>query len=471
MKNFKQFRTFLESLKTVHPVFKAAIRSYEIVFEGIKGAMTMVSGAVPSDYAVTKAIHEATGKKMTKINWSDFEDPMVQAGVELMNLVNQKGYEAYVVGGAVRDIAMGDKDVHDIDIATNMPIDEIKKNFKTVEYGGGERHGTVIVHFKSNDYELTQFRTEGSYSDSRRPDSVEFVQSFEEDTKRRDFTINAMGIDAEGNVIDYHGGTDDIEKGLLRTVGDAKERFSEDALRILRAVRFAARFDFNVDDKTMEAMKELKETVNSTSIERIRDELFKTIDYGGDKFANALDLLMETGIWDVIVPEVQLSAEKIAQVRQANTKDPKINFAILLQDKDTNQIKNLGKRMTLTNDEVKSITFIDAMLEHYANLGGIPRSAALKIVVNPDFSILRETFVAINGRDIEKSDDIIEKISTFKTVTDRQKQVNQFIMDAGVQGAKFGEIGSTVMNWLFSEYNTGNEPSDDEVKGYIGKLV
>jgi tRNA nucleotidyltransferase/poly(A) polymerase len=408
---------------------------------------------------------------MKKINWKKFKDPMVQAGVELMNKVNSMGFEAYVVGGAVRDIAMGDENVHDIDIATNMPIETIKKNFKTVEYGGGEKHGTVIVHYKGEDYELTQFRTEGDYSDNRRPDSVEFVQSFEEDTKRRDFTINAMGIDADGNVIDYHGGADDIKKGVLRTVGDSKERFTEDALRILRAVRFAARFNFKVDEKTMQSMKELKDTVSSTSIERIRDELFKTIDYGGDKFANALDLLQETGIWDVIVPEVDLTDAKIEQVRRANTNNAKVNFSILLLGLSINQIKDLGKRLTLTNDEIKSVAFVTGMLPYYGRLDQIPKPVALKMVVDGDFLLLRQTFIAVNGQDVKNADDKIQKISTFKAITDRQKQVNQFIMDAGIKGAKFGEVIKSINEWLFSEFEKGNEPSDEEVKSFIGNLL
>lgn len=408
---------------------------------------------------------------MNRVNWKKFKDPMVQSGVEVMNKINSMGFEAYVVGGAVRDIAMGDENVHDIDIATNMPIETIKKNFKTVEYGGGEKHGTVIVHYKGEDYELTQFRTEGDYSDNRRPDTVEFVQSFEEDTKRRDFTINAMGIDADGNVIDYHGGADDIKKGVLRTVGDSKERFSEDALRILRAVRFAARFNFKVDDKTMKAMKELKDTVSSTSIERIRDELFKIIDYGGDKFANALDLLQETGIWDVIVPEVKLTDAKIEQVRRANTTNVNVNFSILLFGLDTNQIKDLGKRLTLTNDEIKSVAFITGMLPHYGKVDQIPKSAALKMIVDADFDQLRKTFIAVIGRDVENADDKIQKISTFKAITDRQKQVNQFIMDSGVKGAKFGETIKAVNGWLFSEFEKGNEPSDEEVKSFIGTIL
>lgn len=408
---------------------------------------------------------------MKKIEWNKFKNPMVQSGVELMNKVNAKGFEAYVVGGAVRDIAMGDANVHDIDIATNMPIETIKKNFKTVEYGGGEAHGTVIVHYKGEDYELTQFRTEGDYSDNRRPDTVEFVQSFEEDTKRRDFTINAMGIDAAGNVIDYHGGTDDIKKGVLRTVGDSNERFSEDALRILRAVRFAARFNFKVDDKTMEAMKKLKDTVSSTSIERIRDELFKIIDYGGDKFANALDLLDETGIWDVIVPEVKLTSDKIEQVRKANTDNVKVNFAILLFGLNIDQIKNLGKRLTLTNDEIKSVAFIAGMLPYYGKIDQIPKSVALNMITDSDFDLLRQTFVAVIGKDIENADDKIQKISTFKSITERQKQVNKFIMDSGLKGAKFGEAIKAVNAWLFSEFEKGNEPSDEEVKSFIGKLL
>ena len=203
-----------------------------------------------------------------KIDWKIFKSPMIKFGISLMKDINNYGYQSYIVGGAVRDIVMGDLDIHDIDIATNMPIDQIKKHFKTYDMGG-EKHGTCIVHYNNFDYELTQFRTESTYSDNRHPDEVKYVNSFEEDTKRRDFTINSMGIDAEGNVIDYHKGIDDIKNKKLKAVGDPYERFGEDSLRIIRALRFASRFGLDIDENTFNAIVKMKKSLSNLAIERI----------------------------------------------------------------------------------------------------------------------------------------------------------------------------------------------------------
>jgi hypothetical protein len=408
---------------------------------------------------------------MTKIDWAKFTDPMVVSGVRLLHTITKLSYEAYIVGGAVRDIAMGDTDVHDIDIATNMPIDVIKAHFTAVEYGGGEKHGTVIVHFERFDYELTQFRTESGYSDKRRPDHVEFVKSFEEDTKRRDFTINSMGIDASGAFIDYHGGMLDIQRGVLRTVGDPRERFDEDALRILRAIRFAARFGFVVDTHTLYAIKELAYTVPTTSIERIRDELFKTIAYGGVKFACALELLQITGLWRIIIPEVSLTQYKIEAIRRADTDRPDVNFAILMSGLDYQGVSDLCMRLTFTIKEMKTIAFIVTKLPSYEELGEIPKVDALAIVLHSDFMLLRSVFISLYEKDLDNSADIIQKISKFKEVTDRQKVVNQIIQSAGFSGARFGMVVSEVRKWLFSEFEKDCIPTDIEIEQFVKGLV
>ena len=402
-----------------------------------------------------------------RIDWSKFADPMVSTGVKLMKQIEEFGFEAYIVGGAVRDIAMGDFDVHDIDIATNMPIDEIKDKFRTYEYGGGERHGTVIVHIGSFDYELTQFRTEGAYSDKRRPDSVEFVQSFEEDTKRRDFTINSMGIDSNGTFIDYHGGLSDIEHGILRTVGDPRERFDEDALRILRAIRFASRFGFDIDIDTLRAVKYLAHTVTTTSIERIRDELFKTISYGSDKFSCALELMDVCGLWELIVPEIKLTGEKIRSLHALDTKVPEKVFAVLMQDMTIKTIELLCRRLTFTLKEMKTISFIVSSMPLYTELESIDRQTALSIVTHDDFDSLREVYIAVFSMDIKNSLEIIAKISTFSAVRSRMKEINQLIQEEGLIGIKFGRMTHMILQWLFDEYAIGEVHSSKEIKTFI----
>jgi len=391
-------------------------------------------------------------KNKMKIDWQDFKDPMIQNGVSLMKEINAASYEAYVVGGAVRDILMGDPNPHDIDIASNMPIEELKKRYKTIEYGGGEKHGTVIVRYKGNDFEITQFRIEGAYTDSRRPDSVEFTKSFEEDTRRRDFTINAMGIDASGNVIDYHGGTEDIKAKRLRTVGKARDRFGAasdgDALRMIRAIRFAARFDFDVDQEIVDAIKELKENIKTkVSVERIYQEIWKTIGYGGKKFGKALQFMRDTELFDVILPEINLTDEKIEAVNKADSNDPVINFAILMNDMAKGDVHKVGERLTMNNPEKRSIGYIVDGLKVYHLLDKVPnKKLAMDMVMNPDFSKLRKTYIAINDNDVSGIEEIIEK---YAMIASKQKEINAIIGSKGVKGQEFSIMTGKVVNWLF----------------------
>lgn len=197
------------------------------------------------------------------------------AAKPILEKINQAGYEAYFVGGCVRDMILG-QELHDVDIASSAYPEEIKQIFdKTVDTG--IQHGTVMVLDHGEGYEITTFRTESTYTDFRRPDSVTFVRSLEEDLKRRDFTINAFALDADGQVIDLFNGLGDLEKKQIRAVGDAKERFTEDALRMMRALRFASKLDFTIEEKTLEALEALAPNLEKIAVERIQVEFEKML--------------------------------------------------------------------------------------------------------------------------------------------------------------------------------------------------
>lgn len=209
-------------------------------------------------------------------------------------------YEAYIVGGFVRDLLMADLKPKarpaystlrnialdmvnnrrdnvafgDIDIATNMPITLLEKHFKC-KSNHGEAHGTILVLQDGCTFEVTQFRTDGTYSDGRHPDTVTFAKTFQEDTDRRDFTINALGMDEDGLVYDYHNGIQDLISGVIRCVGDPNERFHEDALRMLRAIRFAAVLGFKVEKQTYEAIKNNACSISNVAMERVWAEFEK----------------------------------------------------------------------------------------------------------------------------------------------------------------------------------------------------
>lgn len=225
------------------------------------------------------------------------KDPRLVAAIRLCELIISEGYKAYIVGGFVRDLIIyNDADYSDIDIATNMPIDILNKKFK-VQSNNGESHGTVLVKSFDFYFEVTQFRTESTYADGRRPDKVEFVLSFREDTKRRDFTINAFGLESDFHVIDYHKGISDIKNKLIRCVGDPDTRFSEDYLRMLRALRFAAKFNFAVEEKTMTSIMKHSENIKKISRERIHSELTKVCKFDNSQIKYFYKLLSVTGMF------------------------------------------------------------------------------------------------------------------------------------------------------------------------------
>ncbi len=216
---------------------------------------------------------------------------------EAVYQIESKGFEAFVVGGAVRDALLG-MEPSDWDIATNA-LPEVVKSIFSHHYDTGIKHGTVTVLVNEIPIEITTYRKEGKYTDFRRPESVTFSGSLEDDLKRRDFTINALAYNNTSGIVDISSGIDDLKHGIIRCIGDPAERLSEDALRMLRAVRLSLLLDFKIEDQTYDAICSFANLLNKISAERICEELTKII--MSDK---GVELLFETGISDVILPEV-----------------------------------------------------------------------------------------------------------------------------------------------------------------------
>ena len=211
------------------------------------------------------------------------------------------GFSCYFVGGAVRDRLLG-LAVSDWDVATDAKPEEVRRLFKSV-IPTGIQHGTVTVRWRGLSVETTTFRVDGEYRDGRRPTSVKFTDDLIEDLSRRDFTINGMAADpASGDIIDPNGGLVDLAAGLVRAIGDPAIRFSEDGLRPLRAVRFAARFGFSIDEETFAAIPATIAKFRMVSAERVRDELSKIL--LSDRPAEAIGLLDESGLLPEILPEL-----------------------------------------------------------------------------------------------------------------------------------------------------------------------
>ncbi|MBO4904103.1 MAG: CCA tRNA nucleotidyltransferase [Lachnospiraceae bacterium] len=222
----------------------------------------------------------------------------------IIKKLQDAGYEAYAVGGCVRDSVLG-RVPNDWDITTNALPEQVKKLFRrTIDVG--IEHGTVKVMIGNDGYEITTYRIDGAYEDNRHPKEVTFTPDLREDLRRRDFTINAMASSEKTGLVDLFGGLDDLKNRVIRAVGDPYERFDEDALRILRALRFSAVFDFDIEEGTKKAIKDLAGNLANISAERIRQELEKLIcsDHPG-RLRDAYDL----GVTKVIFPEWDMMTE------------------------------------------------------------------------------------------------------------------------------------------------------------------
>ncbi len=276
----------------------------------------------------------------------------------IITMIEHSGHEAYVVGGCVRDILMG-REPDDWDITTSATPEEIKRIFvKTVDTG--IKHGTVTVIVRGNGYEVTTYRIDGDYADGRHPQNVRFTRSLREDLKRRDFTINAIAYNEKNGIKDEFGGIADLERHLIKAVGDPFERFTEDALRMLRAIRFSAQLGFNIDGNTYNAICAMSDLIKNVSIERVQAELTKTL---LSPHPELVTEFQETGLFIEILPELN----RILSSRDAKFIRPLLNYvpatvpmryAALLSPLDHTEAKKVMKALRLDNNTIDTATQI-----------------------------------------------------------------------------------------------------------------
>ena len=241
---------------------------------------------------------------LTGFGCDSYRITMPPAAARIIHKLQEAGYEAYIVGGCVRDCILG-REPGDWDITTSALPHEVKALFRrTIDTG--IQHGTVTIMDGDEGYEVTTYRLDGDYEDGRHPTSVSFTRSLVEDLKRRDFTINAMAYNDKDGLVDEFDGIGDLQRGVIRCVGRARERFGEDALRIMRAVRFSAQLGFSIDKETLDAISELAPTLDKISKERIQIELNKLL---LSKNPGYFRVLYETGITKVIMPEFDTMME------------------------------------------------------------------------------------------------------------------------------------------------------------------
>lgn len=282
----------------------------------------------------------------------------------IIETLEKNGYEAYAVGGCVRDSVMG-REPQDWDITTSALPGEVKKLFRrTVDTG--IQHGTVTVMLGDEGFEVTTYRIDGSYEDSRHPREVAFTASLKEDLRRRDFTVNAMAYSPNAGLVDEFGGMEDIRRKILRCVGDPEERFGEDALRMLRAVRFSGQLGFSIEDRTREAIREMAPSLANISAERVREEVTKLL---LSPEPEQLEAAIRTGMTAVILPEADRIGEKLPEVFRGlkwireqfagtDTERTALSYAMLLRE--AGEAKQTLKRLKFDNDTLALVSVLTA---------------------------------------------------------------------------------------------------------------
>jgi len=392
---------------------------------------------------------------------------MIESAKRLLRAVEDSrvGAEAYIVGGAVRDIAMGETP-HDIDIATNLSVTEISDVFKCHDVGRSKDFGIVVVEWEGFTFEVAQFRCDGAYSDGRSPDSVIAARDFKTDASRRDFTVNAMGMDVHGNVLDYFGGREDIAKKVIRTVGDPNKRFQEDKLRMLRAARFAAKLDFSIDPKTRDAMLENREGIKQVSAERIRDELMKIASSGGRQLSRMLKELSDAGIMRIVLPEIAAMdglphnpayhpegdcfQHCFAALETSDSTDPVVNLAILFHD--IGKVKTF--KMDGDNPTYRAHAFVGVdMFEDVVSRLKLSRDDADRIsfciehhmLFNYEFPNMRDSTVAKLLRD--------QKFNDLLLVAEADDKARMHVYDAEIWESIHAKIDKVKQKLELTDYD------------------
>lgn len=390
---------------------------------------------------------------------------MFETGRKLLSEIISKGYNAYIVGGTVRDIAMNCKDIHDVDIATNMPIDAIKKSYKTVEYGGGEKHGTVIVVFENLTFELTQFRCDGIYTDGRRPDNVQFVNDFKTDCSRRDFTINAMGMDADGNIVDYFNGIEDIKNRVIKTVGKPFDRFKEDALRMVRACRFAGRFDFEIETQVGVAIKNHKHLVANVSKERILDEFKKASSYGSKAFRKFIIYMHTTGLLNIIIPGgLSRDFHKVMSALQdCHYNDFNLHLSIILFGCG-DEVKN---NLKLSNENWEAIKFVNENYVYLSLLDQLSRTRAYEMCSHKHFKILKYAYLAYEKK-TALQDVIIPYILEYKDAYEQQSIISDEMLKTVKPSKTFGFMKREMLESHLYDFEIHKKlRSEEEIRKWV----
>lgn len=344
------------------------------------------------------------------MNLENFNNKFKDA-INILKTFNKNGFEAYFVGGCVRDFLL-DKNFSDIDITTNALPEQVKNIFRK-SIDTGIQHGTVTILVNGESYEVTTFRKEDEYVNHRAPDKVEFVSDLKEDLDRRDFTINAMALDYKGKLFDFHNGEADLKNNIIKTVNDPNERFFEDALRMLRAFRFSSKLGFDINSNTLMAIKNNAKLITYVSIERIVNEFRKLLEGKGN--IDSLQLMIDSTL-NSYIPFIK--DIKVIKDFSKYTFCQSLYILSIINNISFDELKKLK----LSNKEIKLVKEYDKIMNDFKN--NIPLEL---ILYKYDIEDVRFICNYFEFRDISEIDKVKLAITSLNDIAIESEEIIAFI--------------------------------------------
>ena len=381
----------------------------------------------------------------------------------IINKIYENNYEAYIVGGCVRDAILG-FEPNDYDITTSASpntIQEIFKDFKCIETG--IEHGTVSVVIEDEIFEITTYRIEGEYKDHRRPDKVDFTDRLEEDLKRRDFTINAMAYNEKKGLIDLFGGKEDLNNKIIKTVGNPYDRFNEDGLRMIRAIRFSSKLNFTIEKETLKAIYDKSFIINNISLERITDEFTKII--LSDKPEN-IKYLFETKLLKYLNISNEDDIGKLKQFYNEIVILKKINknlekrLALLdyIVEKNNINCKSFCNELIYSKKIIKNHNIILTLLKNI-EIDHLNKVEIKKILSGVDRNLLEEyldisRIIYDKEKKVDKIIDILSEIEENNEcyIIKNLKVNGRDIMSLGYKNKEVGEVLNYLLEIVIEDY-------------------
>lgn len=382
----------------------------------------------------------------------------------ILDVIRNAGYEAYIVGGCVRDSLLG-RLPKDWDITTSALPEQVKELFHATA-DTGLKHGTVMVIRGGKGYEVTTYRIDGSYSDGRHPDSVTFTPNLEEDLKRRDFTINAFAYDPSKGIVDLFGGLDDLDNGIIRAVGDPRRRFEEDALRIMRAVRFSAQLSFRIEEETRAAITEFADRLEMVSRERIRVEFENTVYSPNPSYVNEYAGL---GLAPYIIPDKweqcfgEENARIMESIQEAESCDGRIlRLAAFFRDIEPEECSSVMRKMTFDNNSRELVCGILKYWKDISSADDLKKVKHMLKVTGDEMFSLAARFAQVCGQDVSAS------LEAYRLVKERGDAYSISMLDinggeliaAGIpEGAQIGETLKMLLDKVIEYPELNNKES------------